>query len=301
MPAYKETMQIGKFLCYLQHEKRYSPHTVQAYATDLQQFAQFVLPDFGENLNQIGHKAIRSFIMHLMETGVSASAVNRKISTLRSFYKYALQSGEVRHNPMLLVRAPKMPKKLPVLVETHKLNSLLDASETFSSDFASQRDRVVLELLFGTGIRLAELLQLKDTDISLYGSSIKVLGKRHKERIVPLHKPLLRLLQDYIQLKEKQDFNEKSRTLILTNKGTPAYPALIYRTVRHYLSQISTQSKKSPHVLRHSFATALLDGGADLNAIKELLGHAGLAATQVYTHSSVERIKSIYKQAHPKA
>jgi len=295
------SVPVDRFLIYLQHEKRYSPHTVQAYRTDLDQFEQYIKDTYAETLISVSTVHVRSFMVTLMDNGISANAVNRKISSLRSFYKFLQQNGLLQQNPMQLIKAPKVPKRLPVFIEAHKLDQLLDSAEIFTDDFASQRDRAVIELLFGTGIRLAELLQLKDTDINRYDRVVKVLGKRSKERVVPLHNELLQLLEGYITLKEKQDFNKKSLNLILTNTGAPAYPKLIYRIVKNYLSMISTQDKKSPHVLRHSFASSLLDRGADLNAIKELLGHAGLAATQIYTHSSVERLKSIYKQAHPKA
>ena len=294
-------MLISSFLTYLQHEKRYSPHTLLAYETDLRQFEHYIQLHYELTLLTSKAAQVRSFMVSLMDDKISANAINRKISSLRSFYKYLQRESLLSVNPMLLIRAPKVPKRLPVFVEEHKLDQLLDSETIFGDDFSSKRDKVVLELLFGTGIRLAELLLLKDTDINSYESTIKVLGKRSKERIVPLHPTLLKEVNDYIALKDVQNFNNKILTLIVTNTGTAAYPKMIYRIVHHYLTLISTQDKKSPHVLRHSFASSLLNRGADLNAIKELLGHAGLAATQVYTHNSVERLKSIYKQAHPKA
>lgn len=294
-------MLISSFLTYLQHEKRYSPHTLLAYETDLRQYEKYVQLNFELTLLTSKAPQIRSFMVALMDKQISANAINRKISSLRSFYKYLQRESILSSNPTLLIRAPKVPKRLPVFVEEHKLDQLLDSETVFTDDFASKRDKIVLELLFGTGIRLAELLLLKDTDINGYDSSIKVLGKRSKERIVPLHSSLLKEVEAYIALKNVQNFNNKITTLIVTNTGAAAYPQLIYRMVNRYLTLISTQDKKSPHVLRHSFASSLLNRGADLNAIKELLGHAGLAATQVYTHTSIERLKSIYKQAHPKA
>ena len=292
---------ISSFLIYLQHEKRYSPHTIQSYRTDLLQYEAFLQKDF--ELSPIDVKAthVRSFMVHLLDQQISENAIGRKISTLRSFYKYLLREKEIAANPMLLIKAPKVPKRLPVFVEETKMDLLLDNNENFDDSFSSQRDKMVLELLFGTGIRLAELLQLDDTAINFYESTIKVLGKRNKERIIPVHPVLVDQLKAYLLLKSMQKFNNKSTTLIVTNTGAAAYPKLVYRIVNSYLTLISTQDKKSPHVLRHSFASSLLNRGADLNAIKELLGHASLAATQVYTHNSVERLKSIYKQAHPKA
>jgi integrase/recombinase XerC len=207
----------------------------------------------------------------------------------------------VEANPTLQVKAPRVSKKLPVFIEDSNLNSLLDNAEVFGEGFEGLRDRVVLELLFGTGIRLAELITLNDADVNLYEQTIKVFGKRSKERIIPVNVSLMKLLKQYIEEKSKQNFQNLSQKLLVTSEGKAAYPKLIYRIVNKYLAYISTNEKKSPHILRHSFATSLLNKGADLNAIKELLGHASLAATQVYTHNSVERLKTIYKQAHPKA
>lgn len=298
-------MLINSFLAYLQFEKRYSPHTVKSYQTDLLQFEVFLQKDFEILLKEAKPTHIRSFMVSLLDQQISENAIGRKISTLRSFYKYLLREDELQANPMVLIKAPKVPKRLPVFVEEAKMDLLLDSQmgdeEIFNDTFPSQRDKIVLELLFGTGVRLAELLLLKEEDVNFYEGTIKVLGKRNKERIIPLHNQLIAQLKFYINLKLAQQFNNKITTLIVTNTGASAYPKLIYRIVNSYLTLISTQDKRSPHVLRHSFASSLLNRGADLNAIKDLLGHASLAATQVYTHNSVERLKSIYKQAHPKA
>ncbi len=294
-------MLISSFLTYLQYEKRYSPHTVKSYHTDILQFADFLAKGFETELTLALAPQVRSFLVHLMDAQIAENAIGRKISSLRTFYKYLLRERLVKKNPMLLIKAPKVPKRLPVFIEDVKIDALLDDMENFEETFAGQRDRMVLEILFGTGVRLAELLLLKETDINFYEGTIKVLGKRNKERIIPLHGELIVQIKKYIELKSLQNFNNKSTTLIVTNTGTAAYPKLIYRIATSYLKYVSTHQKKSPHVLRHSFATSLLNRGADLNAIKELLGHASLAATQVYTHNSVERLKSIYKQAHPKA
>ncbi|MFA6278077.1 MAG: tyrosine-type recombinase/integrase [Pedobacter sp.] len=294
-------MLISSFLTYLQTEKRYSPHTVQSYKTDLLQFKDFLQENFELELIAVQTQHVRSFIVYLFDHQISENAIGRKISTLRSFYKHLLREKELKANPMLLIKAPKVPKRLPVFIEEVKMDNLLDNETNFEDSFSGQRDKIVLELLFGTGVRLAELLRVKETDLNFYEGTIKVLGKRNKERIIPLHAELIKQLKDYLALKSIEKFNNKSTTLIVTNTGASAYPKLIYRIVNRYLTLISTQDKKSPHVLRHSFASSLLNRGADLNAIKELLGHASLAATQVYTHNSVERLKSIYKQAHPKA
>ncbi|WP_131539005.1 tyrosine-type recombinase/integrase [Pedobacter nototheniae] len=294
-------MLLNSFLTYLLHEKRYSQHTIVSYQTDIDQFEAFINKTFELGFLEIKHTHVRSFMVELMDQQTSESSINRKISALRSFYKFLLREGKATQNPMLLIKGPKVAKRLPVFVEDHKLNHLLDSDLYFDDSFGGVRDHLVIELLFGTGIRLTELLQLKDTDIDIYNSTIKVLGKRNKERIIPINKQLINQLNTYIDLKKLQNFNNKLLNLIVTNTGTAAYPKLIYRIVKTYLNHITTNDKKSPHVLRHSYATSLLNAGADLNAIKELLGHASLAATQVYTHNSIERLKTIYKQAHPKA
>ncbi len=302
-------MLISSFLNYLQHEKRYSPHTIKSYQTDLLQFEHFLQTEIDLSVSDVQAAHVKSFMVFLIEGQISENAIGRKISTLRSYYKFLIREQLIKLNPMTLIRAPKVPKRLPIFIEDAKMDRLLDGYTDengvkvlyFDQGFKSQRDKMVIELLFGTGARLAELLRIKDSDINFYEGTIKVLGKRNKERIIPVHKPLMALLEKYIELKSIQNFNNKSTTLIVTNTGANAYGKLIYRIVVEYLGKVSTQDKKSPHVLRHSFASSLLNGGADLNAIKELLGHASLAATQVYTHNSVERLKSIYKQAHPKA
>ena len=232
---------------------------------------------------------------------MTTRSVNRKIATLRKYFKFLLREGLITNNPASKIQSPKNVKHLPVVVEDAKLSAMLNDGEVFSDDFTGVRDKLVIETLFGTGIRLAELVTLKEQDVSLYEGTLKVLGKRNKERIVPINHELKLLLEKYLELKKSENFHNISLTLIVTNKGAEAYPKFIYLIVQKYLSYISTQNKKSPHVLRHTFATSLLNRGADLNAIKELLGHANLSATQVYTHNSVERLKSIYKQAHPKA
>lgn len=295
-------MFLERFIQYIKFEKRYSPHTVSAYQSDLDQFFKFL----GEpeqtvtNPAEITYQHIRNWMVHLMGE-MTARSVNRKIATLRKYFKFLLREGLITDNPTSKIQSPKNVKRLPVVVEDEKLNAMLNSDEVFGDDFEGVRDKLVLEILFGTGIRLAELVGLKEQDIDIYNDTIKVLGKRNKERIVPINHELKLLLEQYIDLKKNQNFDNISVTLIVTNKGSDVYPKFIYLIVHKYLSYISTQNKRSPHVLRHTFATSLLNRGADLNAIKELLGHANLSATQVYTHNSVERLKSIYKQAHPKA
>jgi integrase/recombinase XerC len=304
-------MFIDRFIRYIKFEKRYSPHTVSAYQSDLDQFIAFL--NNPDNIapapepeithpSQITHHQIRNWMVEMMNHKILARSVNRKIATLRKYFKFLLQEGVIEINPASKINTPKVPKNLPVIVEDVKLAQMLDDGEVFTDDFKGQRDKLVIEMLFGTGMRLSELLGVKDTDVNVYEGTIKVLGKRNKERIIPVNHELKLLIAEYQQLKKNQDFSgNNSLTLIVTDKGANAYSKLIYLIVQKYLSYISTQSKKSPHVLRHTFATSLLNRGADLNAIKELLGHANLSATQIYTHNSVERLKSIYKQAHPKA
>jgi len=304
-------MFIDRFIRYIKFEKRYSPHTVSAYQSDLDQFVSFlnnpdntIPPPTPEitHPNQITYHHIRNWMVELMNHKILARSVNRKIATLRKYFKFMVQEGVIEINPASKINTPKIPKNLPVIVEDVKLTQMLDDGDVFSNDFKGLRDKLVIEMLFGTGMRLSELLGIKDTDINIYEGTIKVLGKRNKERIIPVNHELKLLVAEYQQLKKNQDFSgNNSLTLIVTDKGANAYPKLIYLIVQKYLSYISTQNKKSPHVLRHTFATSLLNRGADLNAIKELLGHANLSATQIYTHNSVERLKSIYKQAHPKA
>lgn len=293
-------MFIERFIRYLKFEKRFSPHTVTAYQNDLNQYS-----DFAESLEcdmlSVTHQHVRSWTVELMDQGNEAKTINRKISSLRSFYKFLQREGLLASNPMTQVRAPKIPGRLPVVITEQKMDILLDGQNVFSDDFPGLRDRLVIELLYGTGIRLAELVNLSDHDINIYEQQIKVLGKRNKERIIPINSSLAKLIGDYKLQKLRANFDNKASSLIVTNEGKDAYPKLIYRIVKSVLSLISTHDKKSPHILRHSYATSLLNRGADLNAIKELLGHSSLAATQVYTHNSIEKLKSIYKQAHPKA
>jgi integrase/recombinase XerC len=296
-------MFLERFIQYIKFEKRYSPHTVAAYQSDLDQFINFLNhPEVTvTHPLQITHHQIRNWMVELMNQQLTARSVNRKIATLRKYFKYLLQDGIITINPASKINTPKVPKNLPVVVEDAKLTRMLNDSETFTADFEGMRDKLVIEMLFGTGMRLSELIGIKETDINTYEGTIKVLGKRNKQRIIPLNNELRHLIVQYLDLKKSENFNNISPGLIVTNKGADAYPKLIYVIVQKYLSYISTQNKRSPHVLRHTFATSLLNNGADLNAIKELLGHANLSATQIYTHNSVERLKSIYKLAHPKA
>jgi len=291
---------VDIFLKYLQYEKRCSQHTLTAYQTDLAQFAAFLHTSYEYPQPELAtFPLIRSWIVSLVEAQTNATTVNRKIAALRTFYKFLLQRGTITQNPMLKVRSLKESKKLPQFVEEQQLNQLLD-NFTFPEGFEGLRDRLVLELLYGTGIRLAEMLSIDAAAISRFDQTIKITGKRNKQRIIPLHSGLLPLIETYQQAKENTFKGTADARLIVTDDGKAAYPMLIYRIVRKYLT-LTQADKRSPHVLRHTFATHLLNKGADLNAIKDLLGHSSLAATQVYTHNSLEKLKKVYEQAHPKA
>ncbi|WP_421764009.1 tyrosine-type recombinase/integrase [Ekhidna sp.] len=290
---------VETFLKYLSFEKRYSKHTVAAYQKDLQQFSEFLASDFEiVNLQEVLHPYIRSWVVHLMDQGLSPKTVNRKIATLKSFYKFLLAREYISVNPTTQIKPLKTEKDLPAFIKEEEITNLLDRVE-FANDFAGKRDHLILELLYGTGIRLAELQGLKESDINSYEKTIRVLGKRSKERIIPISNSLIHLITDY--KKSKSQMGMMGDRLLLTDKGDFLYPMFIYRKVKKYLNAVTTLSKKSPHVMRHTFATHLLNKGADLNAVKDLLGHTSLAATQVYTHNSIEKLKAAFDQAHPKA
>ncbi|GAA4511717.1 tyrosine-type recombinase/integrase [Sphingobacterium thermophilum] len=293
-------MYKSSFINYLKYEKRYSPHTIKAYEMEVQAYLDFLEAE-GMPFEEVDYKFCRYYFATMKEQGKSATSVNRAISVIKSYYKFLQREGMVSSSPVHLIKALKVGKKLPVVVEKEKMVTLLEEMETMEDSFENSRDFIIMELLFGTGIRLAELLEIKERDIDFLNKKILILGKRNKLRFVPIHSTLIEELKRYLKKKNEKHFDNISEHLIVTKEGKKAYPKLVYRVVNKYLSIITSQQKKSPHILRHSFATTLLDNGADLNAIKELLGHAGLSATQIYTHNSVERLKNIYKQAHPKA
>ena len=242
-------MSVESFLTYIQHEKRYSPHTVLAYRTDLLHFITFMNDTYELPPEEARHVHIRDYMVRLMEEEIGANSVGRKLSSLRSFYKYLYRRKIIAASPMSMIKAPKVPERLPVFVDDKKLDYLLDSGEFFDESFPSQRDKLVIEVLFGTGMRLSELLGLKNSDVDFYEESIKVMGKRKKERIIPITKQLVAQLKTYIELKSLQNFNNKTEDLFVTDKGTKVYPLFIYKLVKSYLTYISTQDKKSPHVL----------------------------------------------------
>lgn len=292
---------VDSFLSYLAHEKRYSEHTLTSYRNDLEQLTAFltsVSPDTG--LREADGLTLRAWIVSLVEDGLSPRSINRKMATLRSYYKFLLGRGEISSLPTAKLRAMKVAKQLPNFVQESEMQQMFDHLEE-PKTFEQWRDRLTLEMLYGTGIRLAELLGLKETDVHEATSTLKVLGKRNKERVIPYPRSLQKTLNSYLKAKKEAFSPNANPQLIVTNKGDEGYPVLVYRTVNAYLNSFANVDKKSPHVLRHTYATHLLDKGADLNAVKDLLGHASLAATQVYTHNSLEKLKSAFDQAHPKA
>ena len=291
-------MFIQQFLDYIKFEKRYSKHTVVSYQTDLKQFEKYLIKEYQiEDVKEINYNIIRSWIVSLVDSKISSRSINRKITTLKSYYKFLLKEQQVDVNPMLKIVSPKSSKKLPVFIEQKKMNHLLDEIH-FENDFTGIRDKLILQLFYYTGIRLSELINIKDSDISFSSNTIKVLGKRNKERILPFNIELKEAIQKYISVRE---IIIDEKLLLLTSKGKKLYEKLVYRVVKQYLNTVVTSNKKSPHILRHTFATHMLNNGAELNAVKELLGHANLSATQIYTHNTFEKLKKSYNQAHPRA
>jgi integrase/recombinase XerC len=294
---------MDEFLDFLRYEKRFSPHTVTSYQTDLTQFVNYLQAEYDlSEPAQATHPLIRGWVVDLMGQNLDPRTVNRKVACLRSYYKFLLRLHRIEANPMLRIKAPKMAKKLPEFVPEESLNRLLNSFE-FEATFAGARDQLVLEMLYGTGIRLSELLGVTEADVDAEARMVRVTGKGNKQRLVPLNPSLLLVLTKYSAARTAEfGPSAASSAMLRTDKGEALYEKLVYRTVKKYLSQISTSAAhQHPHALRHAFATHLLGKGADLNAIKELLGHASLAATQVYTHLSVDRLKSVFEQAHPRA
>ena len=293
-------MAIDKFIDYLSFEKKYSLHTIAAYKKDLESFSEFFLTRFGnEAIDKASYSQIRPWIIDLVNQGIANRSINRKISSLKSYYNFLLKIEEIKTSPLIKHTPLKAPKRLQVpfsVSEVEDVINLLGQEEGFEA----VRDKLIVELFYGTGIRRIELINLQLKDVSISNKSIKVLGKRNKERFVPLLPSILVSLTKYITLRNSRFVDVESPYLFLTNKGVKLYETFVYRIVNNYFSKASSKVKRSPHILRHSFATHLLNEGADLNAVKELLGHSSLAATQVYTHQSISQLAKIHKSSHPR-
>lgn len=287
-------MLIQDFIQYILKEKRYSPHTVVGYKKDLKDFEVFCKSEFSCELINVKSKIVRSWFSSLMESGMESRSVRRKSSSLKSFYKYLLKNDLLSVSPLDGVPLPKLQKKLPGFVDEGGMGVFSDL--IFEDSYSGKMEQLVIELFYHTGIRLSELINLKISDVDFSNSTLKVLGKRNKERLIPFSFGLSETIKLYLPYR-----NTSTEYLFVTKNGMKTYPKLIYRIVQKYLTKITTLTKKSPHVLRHTFATHMLNNGAELNAIKEILGHASLSATEVYTHNSLEKIKLVYKQAHPRA
>jgi len=290
---------IELYLKYLQFEKRFSSHTVLNYKIDLYQFKNFLVSSYNtHNLECANHKIIRAWIINLSSKKLAASSINRKIASLKSFYKYLITRDKIKDNPLKKIPSLKKEKKLPKFIKEDDMKMVFDKSK-FKNNIKEIRNLLILELLYGTGIRLSELINLKIKDINSNKNEIKVLGKRNKERIIPINNSIRLQLDNYLKLRKDQ--NNSCEYLLITSKGKKSYPMLIYRIVKENLSNIINSEKYNPHLLRHTFATHLINKGANINAIKDLLGHSSLAATQIYTHNSIEKLKKTFRESHPKA
>ncbi len=295
----KKVKMITSFLEYLVLERKYSNHTVTAYKNDLHSFFEFCKEEYEtENLKDVHYSQIRSWIVKLVDEGISNNSINRKISSLKSFYKFLQKTNQITTNPLVKHKSLKVAKKVQVPFTSKEINEVIDGLDV-ESDFKSIRNKLIVELFYSTGMRRAELINLKLNAINFQSKTIKVLGKRNKERLIPLIPSVIKTIEEYISFKNK--ITTDTDYLFVTEKGKKIYETLVYRVINNYFSIVSTKVKKSPHILRHSFATHLLNQGADLNSVKELLGHSSLASTQVYTHNSLEKIKQVYNQAHPRS
>jgi len=292
---------IQSFIDYLKFQKRYSLNTVRSYQDDLVQFFDYLQLQFGKlRLNEIGHSYVRSWLASLKERNISAKTLNRKISCLKSFFKYLIKTGELEQTPMSKVISPKVGKRLPEFIRIEDSAKLIDSLKN-TDDWRSLNTRMLITIFYNTGIRLSELINLREEQIDFQKRQIKVLGKGNKERLIPVSVELIAAIRDYIASKRKT-FGKADQILLVTEKGKKMYPKYPYLVVKTFLAkEVQPLQKKSPHILRHSFATHLSNNGADLNAIKDLLGHSSLAATQVYTHNTIEKLKDVHKKAHPKA
>ncbi len=293
-------MFISEFIDYLLLEKKYSAHTVTAYKSDLLSFLDFYSKEYeNSDISKANYQQIRSWIVVLVDQGISNRTVNRKISSLKTYYKFLLKIEELQSNPLAKHQALKAPKKLQIPFSTDEVEYVLSVLKN-EQDFTSVRDRLIVELFYATGIRRIELVSLKVLDVDVNAKQIKVLGKRNKERYLPLLSSVCDTIKQYLELRRDVQVDHDEPYLLLTKKGVKIYETLVYRIINSYFSEASSKVKKSPHIIRHSFATHLLNEGANLNAVKELLGHSSLAATQIYTHHSIAQLTKVYKQSHPR-
>ena len=293
-------MSVSAFISYLRLEKNYSEHTIKAYEKDIETFADFCKEHQGEsNIVAVSYPLIRNWIVALSDEGLSNRTINRKISSLQAYYKFLLKIGDINSSPLVKHRALKTNKKVEVPFSETEMGAIL-SEIPFDDDFEGERDKLIIELLYTTGMRRAELVNLKVSDVDLAGQVLKVLGKRNKERILPLLSSTVEQIKNYLKRRSEIENELDSSYLLLTKEGLKIYETLVYRTINKYFSLVSPKVKKSPHILRHTFATHLLNRGADLNSVKELLGHSSLASTQVYTHNSIAELKKVHQKAHPR-
>ncbi|MGJ8683473.1 MAG: tyrosine-type recombinase/integrase [Nonlabens sp.] len=292
-------MSLNSFLDYLSLEKKYSQHTVVAYKKDIEQLSTYLLEEYDVGIKEATYPLIRTWLSTLLDDDLSSRTINRKVAAIKRYYKFLLVIQEIEHHPLSQHKSLKVSKKIQIPFSKEEVFNILDASYDHN-DFEAARDVLIIELLYVTGMRRAELIGLQVEDINFNDKTIKVIGKRNKERRVPLLKSIEERLNHYLSLRLQINTSD-SELLFLTKKGAKLYPSLVYRIIKSYFSLVSQKVKTSPHILRHSFATHLLDEGADLNSVKELLGHASLASTQVYTHSSMTMLKGVYKNAHPRS
>ncbi len=292
-------MSISAFISYLDHEKKYSSHTLIAYKNDIEVFQNFCIGHFDQkNIESISYTYIRSWIVSMVNSNISNRSINRKISSLKSFYNFLLKTKQIQHNPLQKHKALKVAKGVNIPFTTEEINEVIKIFQD-NDDFETVRNKLIVELFYSTGMRRAELIELKVSNIDLSKGIVKVLGKRNKERYIPLLNSINITVEDYLFLRNK--LKTETNNLLITKKGKKLYPTLVYRVINEYFSKVSSKVKKSPHMIRHSFATHLLNEGADLNSVKELLGHSSLASTQVYTHNSLNKIKQMYNRAHPRS
>lgn len=293
-------MHLKNFIDYLQKEKNYSIHTVNAYQNDLEAFSIFCIEDYNEaKVHEITYPIIRSWIIKLVEGGLSNRSVNRKIASLKAYYKFLMKAKQIQHNPLSKHKALKTSKKIEIPFSKKEIDTVLNEIP-FNEDFEGFRDKLIIEMFYSTGIRRSELINIKIGDVDFSNKSLKVLGKRNKERIIPLLPFIVDFIEEYLPYRKKVEILSSNDYLFLVRKGNKIYETLVYRIINGYFSKASSKVKKSPHILRHTFATHLLNEGADLNSVKELLGHSSLASTQVYTHNSIAELKKVYNGAHPR-